>query len=66
MIQATDNKAVTNWETEMKLRSQVHMAVRCCTDMGNLEEALRVLKAEHVEKKLRGRKKTLASDADAV
>jgi len=66
MIQATENKAVTNWETEMKLRSQVHMGVRCCTDMGNLEEALRVLKSEHVEKKLRSRKKSLAPETDAA
>ena len=66
MIQATENKAVANWETEMKLRSQVHMAVRCCTDMGNLEEALRVLKSEHVEKKLRSRKKSLAPETDAA
>ena len=46
----------------MKLRSQVHMAVRLCTDTVNLEEALRVLKAEHVEKKMRSRKKVVASD----
>jgi len=66
MMQSTENKAVANWETEMKLRSHVHMVVRLCTDMGNLEEALRVLKAEHVEKKVRGRKKSLASEADAA
>jgi len=66
MIQAGENKAVANWETEMKLRSQVHMAVRLCTNMGNLEEALRVLKSEHVEKKVRGRKKSLATDPDAA
>lgn len=62
MIQPTENKAVTNWEAEMKLRSQVHMAVRLCTDTVNLEEALRVLKAEHVKKKMRSRKKVVASD----
>lgn len=64
MIQATENKAVTNWETEMKLRSQVHMAVRLCTSMVNLEEALGVLKSEHVEKKTRRGKKTVAKSPD--
>ena len=66
MTQPTENKAVANWEAEMKLRSQVHMAVRLCSDMVNLEEALRVLKSEHVEKKMRSRKKVVASNDSAA
>jgi hypothetical protein len=64
MTQPSENKAVTSWETEMKLRSQVHMAVRLCTNLVNLEEALGVLKSEHVEKKTRRGKKTLAASPD--
>jgi hypothetical protein len=61
MMQATENK-VLNWEDEAKLRSQVHMAVRLCTNTANLMEALSVLKAEHVEKKLTQRKKVVAQN----
>ena len=66
MTSPTENKAIANWETEMKLRSQVHMAVRLCTDLESLEAALEVLKREHREKKLRQRKKAIAIQDDPL
>ena len=65
MMTVIENKQVSNWEADAKLRSQVHMAVRLCTDAANLEEALRVLKSEHQARKA-GRKKTLAQDTAAA
>lgn len=62
MMQNFKNKGISNWEAEVKLRSQLHMAVRLCSNTANLEEALRVLKSEHVEKKM-ARKKTLAQES---
>lgn len=64
MMTAIENKGISNWEAEAKLRSQVHMAVRLCTDTANLEEALRVLKSEHIERKAR-RKKIVAQELAA-
>lgn len=61
MMTALENKQVSNWEADMKLRGQVHMAVRLCTDTANLEEALRVLKTEHQARKV-SRKKQLAQE----
>lgn len=65
MMQTNENKGISNWETEVKLRSQLHMAVRLCSNTANLEEALRVLKSEHTEKKTM-RKKNVAQDVPAV
>ena len=65
MMQPNENKAL-NWEEEAKLRSQVHMAVRLCASTDNLIEALRVLKSEHVEKKLAQRKKVVAQNKATV
>ena len=58
MITASENKT-PEWEQDLALRSQVHMAVRLCQNREHLAAALAVLKQAHVEAK-RSRKKVVA------
>lgn len=57
MITESENKA-PEWEQNLALRSQVHMAVRLCQNPEHLAEALAILKQAHVEAK-RTRKKVV-------
>ncbi len=53
-----------NWEQVAKIRSQAHMAVRCCENAGLLLEAIEVLKAEAKEKKIARKKNSSLSSRD--